>query len=857
MIPLKLFLYNFMCYKDNVPPVNFEGIEIACLCGENGHGKSALLDAITWAIWGKSRAKLDDDLVYLGQTDMQVALEFSVQDSRYRVIRKYSKGGGKRKQSSSSLDLAILPESSSDWHPLTGNTMSDTEHKIKGIIRLDYDTFINSAYLRQGQADEFTSKAPAKRKEVLSNILGLSLYEEMETKAKEHIKTLREVLYRLEGASIEVGAQLTKKPSFEIISADLKKEIDQKTEILIAKQTELEDLNNSNSIFEVKSFQLAERVKAISQIQKEFSRAEAEIAARTKSINEYEDLLSQSSDVISGYQKFKDTNLRKDKLDVQMVRYHGLNERKVILERNIESERSRIDSTIKVLDDRLQKAAVKVSQFDTVLAGIANIQNEISAFALQEKSLGEQKSKVESLTQQVADTRAANVQLRKEMEELKQKMEQLSKGEGSCPLCGTPLAEDRCAGILQSYQQEGEKRKVTYIANSGSMAGVQLEIDNLKKSVADEDAVLRKNQSAVQRKAALLEREIEEILTARQEIEKFQKEVDNSRAVLSSADFAKPPRDELEAVKKEIVLLAYDQHRHEFLRQELAHLRDYETRYQKLAKVEAALPLERASLQASMQNLDRWHKTLSDEEMLRDNLSSELIKFSDLKTKINIVRENFRVLKDVLDSKSKELAGVDGELTRLKDLQAQAIVREREKQQLSEEVSVYLEIAESAGKQGAQALIIESIVPLLESEANSLLGRMTDNRMSLKLETQRDTKTGGLKETLGIQISDELGTRDYEMYSGGEAFRIDLAIRIALSRLLAQRAGARLPTLFLDEGFGTQDAAGREKIADTINSISSEFKLILVITHLEELKEMFPVRIEVVKSSEGSVVTVS
>ena len=846
-----------MCYKDKVPPVNFEGIEIACLCGENGHGKSALLDAITWAIWGKSRAKLDDDLVYLGQTDMQVALEFSSQDSRYRVIRKYSKGGGKRKQSSSSLDLAILPEGSSDWHPLTGNTMSDTERKIKGIIRLDYDTFINSAYLRQGQADEFTSKAPTKRKEVLSNILGLSLYEEMETKAKEHIKTLREVLYRLEGASVEVEAQLTKKPAFEKISADLKKEIDQKTEILSAKQTELEGLNSSNSIFEVKSAQLAERKRAIPQIQSEISRAESEIAARTKTIKEYEDLLSQSSDVISGYQKFKDINLVKDKLDVQMVRYHGLNERRVILERNIESERSRIDSTIKVLDDRLQKAALKVSQFDAILKGITDTQNELSALALQEKSLVEQKSRIESLTQQVADTRAANVQLRKEMEELKQKMEQLSKGEGSCPLCGTPLAEDRCTGILQSYQQEGEKRKVIYISNSGSLAGVQLEIDNLKKSAADEESALRKNQSAVQRKAALLEREKEEILTARQEIEKFQREVDNSRALLSASDFARPHHDEIEAVKKEIALLAYDQRQHESLRQELAQLKDYETRHQKLAKVEAAMPVEKASLQASVQTLDRWRKTLSDEEMLRDSLASELIKFGDLKTKINITREEFRVLKDALDSKSKELAGVDGELNRLKDLQAQAIVREREKQQLSEEVSVYLEIAESSGKQGAQALIIESIVPLLESEANSLLGRMTDNRMSLKLETQRDTKTGGLKETLDIQISDELGTRDYEMYSGGEAFRIDLAIRIALSRLLAQRAGAPLPTLFLDEGFGTQDAAGREKIADTINSISSEFKLILVITHLEELKEMFPVRIEVVKSSEGSMVTVS
>src|SRR5207253_11286742 len=100
----------------------------------------------------------------------------------------------------------------------------------------------------------------------------------------------------------------------------------------------------------------------------------------------------------------------------------------------------------------------------------------------------------------------------------------------------------------------------------------------------------------------------------------------------------------------------------------------------------------------------------------------------------------------------------------------------------------------------------------LEEEANRLLGRMTDNRLALKLETQRLTRAGAVAETLDITISDELGTRPYELYSGGEAFRINFALRVALSRLLARRAGAPLPTLILDEGFGTQDGAGREKI---------------------------------------------
>ena len=173
---------------------------------------------------------------------------------------------------------------------------------------------------------------------------------------------------------------------------------------------------------------------------------------------------------------------------------------------------------------------------------------------------------------------------------------------------------------------------------------------------------------------------------------------------------------------------------------------------------------------------------------------------------------------------------------------------------LLDEQSVYQELATAFGRQGVQAMLIETVVPRLEEEANALLGRMTDNRMNVKLETLRERASGQgePKETLEIQVSDELGPRSYEMYSGGEAFRVNLALRIALSRVLAQRMGAPLPTLFIDEGFGTQDAIGRERILDVISVIGTQFEKVIVITHLDDLKEAFPVRIEVQKDSNGS-----
>ena len=173
-----------------------------------------------------------------------------------------------------------------------------------------------------------------------------------------------------------------------------------------------------------------------------------------------------------------------------------------------------------------------------------------------------------------------------------------------------------------------------------------------------------------------------------------------------------------------------------------------------------------------------------------------------------------------------------------------------------EQRGIYDELAQALGKKGVQAMLIETAIPEIEHEANMLLARMTDNQMHLSMDTQRDTKKGDTLETLDIRIADGLGTRDYAMFSGGEAFRVNFAVRVALSKLLARRADANLKTLVIDEGFGTQDAQGRDRIAEAINAVSADFERIIVITHIQELKDLFPNQIQVTKGPAGSSVSV-
>ncbi len=201
MIPVRIELKNFLAYR-SPDPLRFEGIQLACLTGANGAGKSSLLDAMTWALWGRARAKRDDDMIYLSQSDMHVQLDFEQEGIVYRVIRKRSR----RQRGVSALDFFAQVEG--EWITQSEPAIRDTQAKINRLLRLDYETFVHSAFLQQGKADAFTTKAPAQRKQILSDILGLSQWEQYEDATKDTLKNITAELNVIEVRITEIEKEL-------------------------------------------------------------------------------------------------------------------------------------------------------------------------------------------------------------------------------------------------------------------------------------------------------------------------------------------------------------------------------------------------------------------------------------------------------------------------------------------------------------------------------------------------------------------------------------------------------------------------------------------------------------------------
>src|SRR3990167_2678545 len=190
MIPITLEISNFLSYGPCPKTIHFGSYKLICLSGKNGHGKSALLDAITWALWGQARktgstVKPDDGLLRVGQTEMSVTLDFLFNALLYRIQRLYSKKYGKPH---THVEFGMVNPATEKFISLTEKTQRLTQHAIEKTIGIDYEAFINSSFLRQGQANEFSKKSPKERKEILTSILGFQHFDKTRALCLEKIR---------------------------------------------------------------------------------------------------------------------------------------------------------------------------------------------------------------------------------------------------------------------------------------------------------------------------------------------------------------------------------------------------------------------------------------------------------------------------------------------------------------------------------------------------------------------------------------------------------------------------------------------------------------------------------------------
>ena len=854
MIPRKLRLANFLSYRDEVE-LDLQGVHVACLCGDNGHGKSALLDAMTWCLWGWARGHRygqggtsPDELVHQGRGEMEVSLDFWVDGTSYRVVRKYSPGARSRSPALI-LDLQIATEEG--YRSLAEGSAQETEGAIRRLLGMDYETFVNSAFLLQGQADRFTTSTPARRKETLAEILGLSLYERLEERAKEGAREYGRQVLNARNDLQRLAEELDRRPGHEERLAaaqeglgQLEPGLEEVTRRLAAAQEQVRELERQKG----EERRLAE---ALERLRSEAERLDGHAGEGRRRIEAYGAVLARREEIQEGLQVWEEARRRLESLDAAQSRHAELSQEKLRLEHRIAQERAALEGELAHLRGReeaelLPQAGI-LPQVEEALKATLGVLEGLQG---REAGLAQGRQELQQTARRVEALEADNRRLLQEMEELRGKLNLLGTDAAACPLCGTPLGPDGRAHLEGEFTAQGGRHKTQYRENESALQQLISRRTALEGELRQREGELGRERSQAQERQGALGRELEECRAAARELAALQEQVQALASRLEAGEFAAEPREELAALEPALAALDYDVTLHQGTRARLREMEPFADLSRQLQEAQERLPQEEASL-ADLESLLGARRQEAAETQERMAVVAQAVEgLPALESQAQALQEEQRELDARRISLQQEAHLHAVRLQELEETQEKRGALEGHMARLEGQQGTYGLLAEAFGKRGVQALLIEAALPELESVANELLGRLTEGRMSLTLETQTQRRRGDVAETLEVRIADELGTRSYELFSGGEAFRISFALRIALARLLASRSGAPLRSLFLDEGFGTQDAEGRERLVEAINSIQDDFDLILVITHIEELKEAFPVRIEVTKTEE-------
>lgn len=853
MIPVKLQISGFLSYRDPVE-LDFSQFDLACISGPNGAGKSSLLDAITYVLFGQARAR-GDSLInsHKDVNAAQVTFTFNYEGNTYRVQRTTPR------DERTLLEFQIQNKEG-QWKALTERALRETEARIRETLRLDYETFVNASFFLQGKADQFTQENPTDRKRILGNVLGLEIWEQYRSKAADQRKALEDQIGVLQGRLQEIVNELGEEDQRKARLRELQIQLDSLSQSRIAQETAVDEMRRRASAAEQQAALAATLAAGVERERTKLDEYRARLAERQADQAGFTELLQREKEIEQAYKDWLAVREELARFEEVAGRFREQETRRNAPLSLIGAEKARLETALAALQTekaRVEGALAEKAELDKKLKEIGGkihvLQSNLANRAKVEQELG-------LARKDHADAVGENPLLKAEMDETKARIDLLKSATGPvCPTCGQTLTDEHRELAIAQLTKEGKKMGDRYRANKQKQERTKKRVEELESQLsklisAEEDL---RNQSVQQAGLNTQLGELEK-LEALWVSEGSPRMAELARS-LETEDFAPEARAELAAIDAELKATGYDAAQHDAARKRELEMRSAEVEQRALEQARAASkPLER-EIQDLTKQIAAQEKDLAAQEenhkQATETLAAMQAGIPDLQG-----AERAMLATQEQENQARALLGAaQQEVDVLETLRVRKKEIDAERDELAARVSQFKTLERAFGKDGVPAMLIEQALPQIETKANQILDRLSAGGMNIRFITQqqfKDSKRKDLRETLDILISDGAGSREYEMFSGGEAFRINFAIRLALSEVLAQRAGARLQTLVIDEGFGSQDEAGRQRLIEAINMVRQDFAKILVITHVEALKDAFPTRIEVEKSPRGSMVRV-
>jgi DNA repair protein SbcC/Rad50 len=905
MIPVRVLLRNFLCYDETdegaAIEFDFEGSRLWSISGDNGAGKSAIFDAITYALFGQHRGGAQEDarLIRKGARECEAAFEFRLDERVYRVRRTVGRRRGKARQEPKTWQAAWFDPGVGDWRPIP-ETERETGLKrwVQQQLGFGYETFVASVLLLQGQSDQLILAPPKRRFDILSGLLELEPYKRLEAAASDGMRAARAQAQSLEG-------QLAGLP--EVAAG----EIEQAQAAAREREEALERAQAAAAQAEV----LVNEARRYALLQKELSETEDALV-------QTETLLNNAHRIRSEYQEWQRLSEAVPKLRAGLVDLQEADSQAAQAE-EARTTAAAVDAA--ALERAAAEAAAEERQTEErarelrrerdALAGalppLREVLHRRGDLAEREQVVAEQGApdeweaqvarREEVLRTQREEKQEADEAQRRAMEAvaqaeaaLQQAEEQLAarreaQDEAVCSRCGQPVdpehirreLEDAERAVAATHRQVESAEQARAVADREA-AAVAAGVDDANREVEaarHELAASQRAEEERQRACAQLDSAIEAAARAPADLRAAVAEapLSDAEATVSRLDgqikelSAQVQRaEEAERQTRQRARRAQEAHQQALhgiqrLEGEAQRLDECARGLRRQAEVrlgdvdrewrERALAQDEAFVQAlsarcsALEGVEEQHAALERAVAERGQLGTRV---QEIQRGLQSVRPEHRVPVQEAETSREEAQSQLKESQERRDEAREALRRLQETQERRHQLEaesaaahrrrvLYARLVELLGRSGLQAFLMDAAIQGISHLANETLARTSGGQLQLQILRQASTRG---EEEIAIQATDLASSDeplDVQFISGSQKFRTSVALAAGIGQYAGRGAGS-VRSLIIDEGFGSLDTQGRQEMIDELRNLSQLMDRIIVVSHQEDFQDrtLFP-----------------
>ena len=771
-----LRLSNFRQHADTY--ITFD-VGLTGIIGANGSGKSTILEAIAWALYGQEAARGKKETIRSLRAGagarVKVELDFDLGGHRYRVERGLT-----------SAELFLDGSDAPIANSLTGVT-----EMLRRRLGMSRDEFFNTYFTGQKELDVMAAMAPSERAQFLSRVLG---YERLRV-AQRLVKEKSRIV-AAEAAGLR--AALPDAANVERMHADATARLAQASErsrMSAARReralTGMSEIVPRWLVAQQEREQLQEALAELRVVESEaaaYARDEERIGRELADVLAADEELQRLAEELAPLARLSEELHAQD----QLARDEGRRNALLDAERSLEEEVR-----------RLRERRTKIETAPT-LEEAATLELE-QMRAMLELMEGELEAK---RTEWVRDRQEAETKrsaLREQYAEVKEHRERLvAAGEdGECPTCERPL-HDHYRTVLDHLDDQMDnlvadgKYFNSRIEQLEEMPGEVRELDERRRTTFDD--------------VGKLERRLAKVQLAVQEL-----------AGLTRDLHARELRYEQVRKDREAIPGGYDAVRHAAVRKELDRLRALDARATRLATLMERRPVLESERDRAAAGTSSAQARVAMLSARRDVLSFSEQGYTDLRSRHDAAASELRSAELDAVADAGEAAGAHAALMRaeqskaeLQRVRGQLDALDRQRRLHDELDRAFTDLRTDLNVQ---------LRPEMGEIASAFLTELTDARYD-EME---------LDDSYNLTVIEDGAPK--HVISGGEQDVANLCLRLAISQMIAERAGQSFSLLILDEVFGSLDESRRQNVVELLRGLGDRFEQVILITHIEQVRE--------------------